>query len=169
MVKKMKMPRVWEILRKFKDQCRSRGWRTSENDDWVETGDQYHNFLLTKDIHPSSFEKIVSNRKCIVHEGLSYKVVDASYTAWLFSETPSDSLVKIVLENPDNAGRTALYDISPMLEGKNLCVRLNNTDSHVFQEFERFLKSELKVKLKPFSPSIETGIAHEDRALEELA
>lgn len=165
----MKNPRVWEILKKFKDKCKFHGWRTSENEDWVEIDDEYHNFLCAKDIHPSSFKRIVSNRKCIVQEGLSYHVVDASYTAWLFSETPSEILVNIIFENPDFSERIALYDISPIFEGKNLCIKLNNTDSHVFQEFERFLKNELKIKLKPFSPITETAITQKDCTVEELA
>jgi hypothetical protein len=165
----MKMPRIWEILVKFKETCRFRGWRISENEDWVEADNHYHNFLLTRDIHSSSFQKIVKNGKCIVREGLSYRVVDASYTAWLFSEAPSKSIVKAVIENPDLAERIALYDMNPLFEGKNLCLRLNNTDSHVFKEFERFLKKEFKVKLSPFSPSIKAKIAHDDRAVEEVA
>jgi hypothetical protein len=91
----------------------------------------------------------MSNRKCVVKEGLSYRVVDASYTAWLLSEAPSENLVKAIFENPDFSKRIALYDLSPMLEGKNLCVKLNFTDSPVFHEFESFLKTELKV-MEPF-------------------
>jgi hypothetical protein len=165
----MKMTRVWEIINKFKDRCRFHGWNASENEDWVETDEQYHNFLLTRDIHPSSFKKIVANRKCIIREGSSYQVVDASYTAWLFSEAPAEAIVKMVFENPDLSGRIALYDVSPIFEGKNLCLRLNSTDSNVFQEFERFLKSELKLKVKPFSIFIEATIQHEDCPVEELA
>ena len=145
----MKMPRVWEILKKFKDCCKFRGWKTSESEDWIEIDDEYHNFLWARDVHPSSFKSIVSNRRCIVREGLSYHVVEASYTAWLFSETPSETLVKTVFDDPNFSKKVALYDLSPLLEGKNLCVKLNHTDSPVFQEFENFLKTELKVKLKP--------------------
>jgi len=163
------MPRVWEILKKFKDVCRFRGWRTSESEDWIEIDDNYHNFLWAKDIHPSSFKTIVSNRKCVVREGLSYHVVEASYTAWLFSETPSETLVKTVFENPAFSGRIALYDLSPLLEGKNLCIKLNHTDSPVFQEFERFLRSELKVKLKPLSSISNTEITDKNYTIEELA
>jgi len=165
----MKMPRVWEIVKKFKDLCRFRGWRTSESEDWIEMDDNYHSFLWARDIHPSSFKRIVSNRRCVVREGLSYRVVEASYTAWLFSETPSETLVKLVFENPDFSGRIALYDLSPLLEGKNLCVKLNHTDSPVFQEFERFLKSELKVKLKPLSSLSNTNITDKNYTIEELA
>jgi len=147
----MKMPRIWELVKRFKNLCSFHGWRTSESEDWIEIDDRYHNFLLAREIHPSSFNKIVSNRKCVIREGLSYRVVNASYTAWLFSEKPSVALVKAVSENPDFSERIALYDLSPMLAEKNLCIKLNNTDSPVFQEFERFLTEELKVKLKPFS------------------
>ena len=163
------MPRVWEILRKFKDVCRVRGWKTSESEDWIEIDDKYNSFLWARDIHPSSFKRIVSNRKCVVQEGLSYRVVEASYTAWLFSETPSETLVKTVFENPDFSERIALYDLSPLLEGKNLCVKLNHTDSPVFQEFERFLRNDLKVKFKPLSSFSNTEIAEKNCTIEELA
>jgi len=149
----MKMPRVWEILKKFKDSCKFRGWKTSESEDWIEIGDKYHNFLYTRDVHPSSFKRIVSNTKCVIREGICYRIVDASYTAWLFSEPPSETFVKTIFENPDYSRSIALYDLSPMLEGKNLCVKLNCTDSPVFEEFESFLKNELKVKLKSLSNS----------------
>jgi len=38
-----------------------------------------------------------------------------------------------------------------LLEGKSLCVKMNHTDSPVFQEFETFLQNELKVKLEPLT------------------
>jgi ABC-type microcin C transport system duplicated ATPase subunit YejF len=153
----MKMPKVWEILRKFKGKCECRGWKTSESEDWVGVGDEYHNFLLTRNIHPSSFKSIASNRKCVIREGSSYRVVEASYTAWLFSESPSEVFVKTIFENPDFCKRIALYDLSPLLEGKNLCFKFNHTDSLVFQEFENFLKNELNVKIKKIPTSQLTG------------
>jgi hypothetical protein len=165
----MKMPRVWEILRKFKDVCRGRGWKTSESEDWIEINNKYNSFLWARDIHTSSFKRIASNRKCVVREGLSYRVVEASYTAWLFSETPSEALVKTVFENPDFSERIALYDLSPMLEGKNLCVKLNHTDSPVFEEFERFLRNDLKVRFKPLSSFSNAEITQKNCTLEELA
>jgi hypothetical protein len=165
----MKMLRVWEILNKFKDVCNFHGWRTSENEDWIKIDDQYHSFLWTRNVHPSSFKRIVSNRKCIVREGLSYRIVQASYTAWLFSETPSEALVRTVFDSADFSGRIAIYDLSLMLKGEKVCVKLNNTDSPVFQEFEHFLKDELKVKLKSLSLSSGTEINEHNYATEELA
>lgn len=147
----MKMPRVWEILKRFKDSCKFRNWKTSENEDWVEVDDKFHSFLWTRNVNPSSFKRIVTNGKCVVPEGVSYRVVRASYTAWLFSESPPETLQKTVFENPEFSRRIALYDLSPLLDGKNLCHKLNNTDSPVFQEFESFLAKKLKIKLKPLS------------------
>ncbi|MEM2995285.1 MAG: hypothetical protein QXI91_04635 [Candidatus Bathyarchaeia archaeon] len=162
----MKMPKVWEIIEKFKDFCMFRGWKTSKTEDWVKVDDKYHNFLWTRNVHPSSFKSIVSNGRCIVREGLSYHVVEASYTAWLFSETPSETLVKTVFENPAFNKKIAIYDLSPLFEGKNICEKLNNTDSPVFQEFESFLTTQLKVKLKPLS-NIE--FAPENYSIAEMA
>ncbi|MCS7115475.1 MAG: hypothetical protein RMJ15_05525 [Nitrososphaerota archaeon] len=146
----MRTHEVWEILRKFKESCKSRGWKTSENEDWIEIKDEYHNFLLTRNIHPSSFKIIAANRKCIVRDGLFYRVVEAAYTAWLFSETPPEELANLIFESTDFSKRIAMYDLSPLLKGKNVCVKLNHTNSLVFNEFENFLRRELKVKLKPY-------------------
>jgi hypothetical protein len=142
---------VWNILRKFKALCSFRGWKTSESEDWIEKDDQYHNFLWTRDVKPSTFERIVTDAKCVVKEGLSYRVVEAAYTAWLFSRTPSENLVKTVFENSDFSKRIALYDLSPLLVGKKTCVKVNNTESTIFQEFEKFLQEELNIKLNPLS------------------
>lgn len=154
----MKVSKVWEILKKFKELCKFYGWKTAENEDWIETENKYHSFLLARSIHPSSFKRIVANRKCVVREGLSYRVVEASYMAWLFSETPHENLVNLFLENPDFSKKIALYDLSPIIEGKKACFRLNYTDSSVFQEFEKFLEREFDVKIEEYvnlKPSIE--------------
>jgi hypothetical protein len=157
----MKMPKVWELMRGFKNSCRCRGWRTSESEDWVNVGDEYHNFVLAKDMHPASFKKMAGNRKCVICEGQSYRVAEAACTAWLFYQAPSEALVRTVLENPDLSGKVALYDLSPVLNGMGHCVKLNCTQSPVFKEFESYLRDEMKVEfqsLPPFScPEIATG------------
>jgi hypothetical protein len=148
----MVISRVWEILSKFKLFCISLGWKTSESEDWVEMEGNYHSFLWTRDVHPSSFRRIALEKKCVVREGASYRVVEASYSAWLLSHTPSEELVRTICENPALSKSVALYDLSQVTKGKDLCVRLNNTGSQVFQEFEKFLQSELKVRVEPLSP-----------------
>jgi len=146
----MKTSKAWDILRKFKELCKFNGWKTSENEDWIKISDEYHSFLLTRNIHPSSFKNIVANRKCVVREGLSYRVVEATCTAWLFSETPPDDIANVIFCNPEFSKTVALYDLSPIFEGKNLCIKLNQTKSPVFYEFENFLERELKVKVRPY-------------------
>jgi hypothetical protein len=165
----MKMTRVWEILSKFKNLCKCHGWKTSESEDWIEIDNNYHNFLWARDVHFSSFKRLVSDRKCVVREGLCYHVVQPSYTAWLFPEAPSVDLVRTVLENPDFSRRIALYDLSPFLEGKRRCVKLNNTDSPVFREFESFLQKELKVKLEPVPPLFDTKTSMDSCSIPALA
>ena len=145
----MSIPKVWELLKHFKDRCQSRGWKTSKHEDWVKIDDDYHNFLWIRTIHPSTFEKVAINRKCVIQQGLSYKVVDVSYTAWLFPRTPPEELLQRVANNPELSRRTAIYDLSWAYEGKPVCVKLNMTESPVFREFENFLVDRCGVELKP--------------------
>lgn len=147
----MKISRISEIIAKFKHFCNSQGWKTSQNDDWVEADDGYHTFLWAREVNPESFKRIAADQKCVVQEGLSYRTEEAAYTAWLFPETPPKCLIKTVRENPDYSKRIALYDLSQVTGTKNLCVKLNNTDSSVFHEFENFLQTELNVKVKPIA------------------
>ena len=144
------IPKVWKLLDIFKGQCQLRGWKISEHEDWIKTGDdEYHNFLWIQTVHPSTFEKIAVNHKCAIRKGVSYQVIDVSYTAWLFPQSPPENLIQTVKENPELSRRTAIYDLSWAYSGKPRCLRLNETDSMVFKEFEKFLEEELGIKVKP--------------------
>jgi len=146
----LSIPKVWELLDRFKGQCQLRDWKTSEHEDWVKTGDdEYHNFLWIQTVHPSTFEKIAVNHKCAIRKGVSYQVVDVSYTAWLFPQSPPENLIQTIKENPELSRRTAIYDLSQAYSGKPLCLKLNETESMVFKEFEKFLEEELGIKVKP--------------------
>jgi len=142
-------PRVWEVIGYFKDECHSRGWKTSENEDWIKVDNEFHNFLWARNIHASTFKKIVTACKCAIKQGISYQVVNVAYTAWLFPETPSETLVHTVASDPKLARKIAIYDLSSIYAGKPVCLKLNETGSKVFQEFEKFLEKRWGVKLKP--------------------
>ncbi len=142
------IPKVWDILKRFKNWCEAEGWRTSESEDWVRKGDVYHNFLWTPTVHLSTFKKIAMNRKCAINEGVSYRVVDVSYTAWLFPQPPPKNLLQLVVENPELLRRNAIYDLSWLYTGKPMCLKLNKTKSAVFREFERFLQEKWGVEIK---------------------
>lgn len=145
----MVIPRIGELVCSFKEQCHSRGWEASENEDWIRVDNEYHNFLWTRNIHPSSFKKIVSAGRCAIKQGISYKVVNVAYAAWLFPEVPPDTLVYTVAKDPKFAKRTALYDFSNVYAGKRLCYRFNETESEVFREFENFLTRKWEVEFQP--------------------
>jgi len=165
----MNISGIWEILTNFKRFCRLRGWKTSENEDWVELNEDYHNFLSTRNVTFTSFKAIISNRKCVVQKGLFYTVVEPTHLAWLFSEVPSEDLFRTVLDNPDFSRRIAIFDLSPMLDGKNTCIKLNNTDSPVFQQFETFLRSDLKVIVESFKPFSNSKISASNNVVPQLA
>ena len=145
----LSVPKVWELLNLFKERCQLKGWKTSEHEDWVKTGKEYHNFLWIRTVHPSTFEKIALNPKCAIREGVSYRVVDVSYTAWVFSQTPPQNLVDAVLNDAELCKKTAIYDLSCAYAGKPLCLKWNETDSEVFKEFEKFLEEKWGVKFRP--------------------
>ncbi|MGD8546145.1 MAG: hypothetical protein PVH12_08240 [Candidatus Bathyarchaeota archaeon] len=149
----MKTEKIRKILKRFKIFCKRRGWEISENDDWVKIEEEYHNFIWIRNIHPSSFQKITANGKCVVREGLSYRVAKTSYTAWLFCETPPEILLETISENSEFLAKTAIYDLEHVLGGKRLVYKYNFTDSTVFENFENFLKEELKIKIKPILES----------------
>lgn len=144
------IPRIWELLKAFKNRCTSKGWKASSYEDWVEINDEYHNFLWARNISSSAFKRLNSSRKFVVQENLSYHIVDASYTAWLFSESPSENLTKTVFCNQDFSKRIALYDLSQIFLSEPNIKRFNRTESKVFQEFENFLKSQLKARVTDY-------------------
>jgi len=155
-------PKVWKLINNFKLKCLSKGWKTSEIYDWVLTEDQkYHALVWAKIVSPASFERIALNRSCIVKEGLDYRVVKASYYAWIFENSPPESLLEKILTSEEMLKSNAIYDISKVYQGENICLKINKTESRVFKEFEEFLK-ELGVKILSFinmNPSKEISIS----------
>ena len=144
----MVAPRLWDLIRYFKLECESQGWKTSENEDLIESEDKYHNFLWIRTIHPSTFEKIAHASKCAVREGVNYRVVDVAYTAWLLSEPPPEELWKAVMADPTLTERTAIYDLSDLNSSEPVCPKLNQTKSKVFTEFENFLRKKFRALFK---------------------
>jgi len=147
-------PKAWELIERFKDHCQSKGWKTSDREDLVKAGDEYHNFLWIQTIHPSTFEKVALNSRCAIREGASYRVVDVSYMAWVCSKRPPERLMKEIARNPKLLKANAIYDLSQVYAGEPVCLKINETDSEVFEDFEKFLEEDLGVKLKPYQRSL---------------
>lgn len=144
----MGAPRLWDLIQKFKHECEARGWKTSKTEDLINSDNQYHNFLWTRTIHPSTFEKIAHASKCAMREGVDYCVVDVAYTAWLLSEPPPEELWKAVIADPILSDKIAVYDLSDLNSSKPTCPKLNSTKSKVFTEFENFLRIEFGAVFK---------------------
>jgi len=149
MAKSLKVPKIWDLLNRFKEICRGKGWQTSQHEDIVKVDDEYHDFIGTRTMHPSTFKRIIHNKKKAVPEGKSYRIIDIAYTALVFQQPPSEQLVEALASNSEISKKTALYDLSGVYQGKPLCLKLNQTDSLVFDEFEKFLKEKYGVETKP--------------------
>ncbi len=143
-----RFPKVWELLERFKENCSSRGWKTSESEDIIEIQSQYHNFIGAVGTHPSTFERIASSRRRAIREGKSYRPIEVSYTAWIFQQPPSEKLVETLTQNSELTKNNALYDLSSIYKGEPFCRRLNRTESPGIKQFEKFLKEIYGVETK---------------------
>ena len=144
----LSIPRIWELLKSFKEWCQRKGWKTSGEDDWVRLGHEYHDFVWANNVQVSTFRKVSKNHKCTVHDGFSYRVLNASYTAWLFQQPPANDIVQALIDDPEMSAKTALYDLSQVYQGNPVCLKLNATKSQVFKEFECFLSENWGVTVK---------------------
>jgi hypothetical protein len=144
----MAVPRVWEILCSFKCNCETLGWSISENEDWVKADGLYHNFLWIRTIRPAAVKEIALKHKCAIRKRSCYEIVDVAYIAWLLYETPSEELLQAFADDSELSKRVALYDLSAVYSDEPTCLRLNQTDSRVFMEFEKFLERKWKIKFK---------------------
>lgn len=143
------IPRVWELIEHFKNRCRLRGWRACEHEDLVEAQGEYHNFLWMHRVHFSTFKNLVMNPWCSLREGISYRTVRMAYMAWVLHESPPESVGQAIIGEPNLSKRVAIYDLSQAYAGRPLCLKINETDSAVFQEFEKFLNAEYELELRP--------------------
>lgn len=142
------LPNIWDIFDKFKVNCRLKGWESLEHEDLVKADGKYHYLILTHEIRPRTFKKIILNPHQGIREKESYRIVDVSYIAWVSEKRIPEEILRFMAENPSLLSRVAIYDVSPLNEGKRECLRINETDSSVFLEFEKFLSS-YGINIKP--------------------
>lgn len=76
--------------------------------------------------------------------------------AWILNETPSLIVWKLIQETPCLSRKVALYDLSEASRGELNCLKLNETENPVLEEFEMFLNREYGIKLKPFFETLTT-------------
>ena len=140
-------PIILSLIGNFKICCKCRGWYAYESDDLIEAKNEYHKFFWIHLLHLETFKKVTSNFTCYICEGISLRKLSLSYMAWILHETPKPSILQHIFEEMPNLSRkVAFYDLSRVYKGEPTCLRLNETESVVFQEFERFLKKEHGIK-----------------------
>jgi len=157
----MFLPNVWDLIDRFMECCRSKRWNVYKNEDLIDAENEYHKFIWVHHLHPSTFKRVVLNPLCPIREGASYRIVRVSYTAWILPETPSKSIWQMVKEAPNLSRTVALYDLSWAYREKPMCLKLNETESTVLQEFERFLNAEYGIRFGALTSSLDSMIISE--------
>ncbi|MBS7634760.1 hypothetical protein KEJ34_04600 [Candidatus Bathyarchaeota archaeon] len=111
--------------------------------------------MLVHQAHFETFRKVVAKTHLHVRDGNSYRIADVPYVALISQTAIPKSIINFLLSNPSLLQKVALYDMSPLYEGKRFCLRINETDSSVFRKFEDFLvKHGFGIKLLREIPSL---------------
>lgn len=129
----------WDIIDKFKPICKVKGWKIFEHEDLVNADGKYHHLVLVHQAHLETFKRVVANSRQYIRDGNSYIVADVSYVALISQTAIPESIINFLSSKSSLMRKVALYDMSPLYEGKRFCLRINETDSLVFREFEDFL------------------------------
>ncbi len=75
-------------------------------------------------------------------------------TAWIFEKkVPLEVFTEVVVE-PDLLSHTAIYDLSPLYEGRRECSKVDQTENVVFLDFEEFLKVNYDVRFVELTPHL---------------
>ena len=141
------MPEIWEIVDGFKKRCQLKGWHTIEHEDVVESNGEYHSLKWIRGLHPSTFNRVAGNVTYKLKLGEVDRIVNVSYTAWICNKTSCEALMQIMVKNPELLTRNAVFNLSQAYTN-NMCLKINETASEVFQDFERFLENKLKIAIK---------------------
>lgn len=140
--------KIWEIVARFMRRCQSKGWLVIEREDIIKSNEKFHNILWTRKIYPSTFKSLAAKETSVIQKGVSYRPINVSYNAWICATPLSEPLKQTIAKNPELLNRNAVYNLSE-ISTKGVAEKLNKTGSEVFQEFEMFLKDELRFELKP--------------------
>lgn len=138
-------PEIFEIINCFKNRCQLKGLETLENSNIVKSEGKYHNFIWIRELHPPTFERVAKHEEYAISDGVSFRIIKVSYTAWICMETSCKSLMQIMAQNPEILRKNAVYDLS-RVKVNGICSKLNKTKSDVFRDFELFLTNQLGIK-----------------------
>lgn len=135
----LRLSNFWDFMEKFKHACKIRGWKVFEREDIVDENGRYHQIVLVHQIHFETFRRVTTSFHRFIRERETLNMIDISYIAWISQNPIPESVLDFLAAEPRLLSRIALYDLSLLDRGRNVCLKINETDSVVFQEFERFL------------------------------
>jgi len=141
------LPSMLNLLDRFMSHCRKKGWSVGEYQDFVEKDGEYRVFFFIKRIFPR-LREIFTEDKWSIFEENSHKSSSVKYRAFIFEEKPPNELVKTLKEDPTLSRNIAIYYLSQLNNDQIICEAWNSTGDSVFDEFEEFLKKELRTTLK---------------------
>jgi len=129
----------WSLIEKFKNACKNKNWRIYGDEDIVYDGSEYHRLVIVHQTRFETFKRVIANPHQSIKRGDQHEVVNVSYIAWISQEQIPKIAADFLANRPALLSRVALYDLSPLNNGENVCLKMNRTDSTVFREFESFL------------------------------
>lgn len=129
----------WSLIEKFKNACKNKNWRMYGDEDIVYDGSEYHHLVIVHQTRFETFKRVIANPHQSIKRGGQHEVVNVSYIAWISQEQIPKIAADLLANRPALLSRVALYDLSPLNNGENVCLKMNRTDSTVFREFESFL------------------------------
>lgn len=146
------VPTPLSLVELFFEHCREMGWITGEFLDFVKHDDKYYCFVWVKSSYQERIPEILmDNRSSILEEG-GYGIRRLNYRALIFQDPPPPSLVSTVAGNSRLSERVAVYDLSPLYRGDEVCRCLNGTGTLVYHEFEDFLRRRYSVTFVSLEP-----------------
>jgi hypothetical protein len=145
---------IFDCVERFKKYClQSRNWKVYEGADLIRAKNRFHRFVWARQLRPLTFENMVRNPLCAVTEGVLYRIERVSFMAFVVLQ-PSSGVLKFFEEEPSIQRWVALYDLSRFFRSKPICVKLNETKSPVFSEFERFLSEHYNMEFELIASSL---------------
>ncbi|MBS7654834.1 MAG: hypothetical protein QXU95_02360 [Candidatus Bathyarchaeia archaeon] len=79
---------------------------------------KYHHLVLIHQAYLETFMKVVANAHQYVRDGNSYRVKDVSCVALISQMSIPEGIINFLSSKPSLLQKAALYDMSPLFEGK---------------------------------------------------
>jgi hypothetical protein len=143
--------RLSECLEKFMKQCiKTQSWKTYNEQNLVQTKTGYHKFVIVDRPQLWDFKNAIRNPTTIIHDVYGYRTVKNNFTALISFEPVSAGLLLWFEEDPRLSNQIALYDLGSAIKNPISFSKINQTNSEVFFEFEKFLSEVYQIKLPAF-------------------